>query len=158
MIKVNFYKLFKIENRIQAVSLICNKILELDERVIINCNTDPEVNEFDEKLWVFSSGEFLPHMTSSAKEFKEFEAEIPIVLHTNAENIIGAQNLIIFNSNVSFDNLKSYQKVFFIFPGDIEHELASVRSFWKEVGNLKEVFAVNFYEQNEKNAWSLKVL
>lgn len=141
---------------VNTVALICNKILDLQEKAILLLKDTSEEQTLDEKLWVFSAGEFLPHISSSSPEFKEFSSYINIAMHNAEDNIINAQNLIIFNKEINIESLKLYNKVFYVFAGDIEGELKSARELWKEVSNFKNDFTLNFYEQNADKNWVLK--
>ena len=153
---INFYKLFSGDILAHSISLICNKILESGEKVVIFFETDEQMKQLDEKLWTFSQSEFMPHMMETSEEFQEFKEEVPILLSTNFENVINAENLIILEKHNNFENLKKFNKTFFLFEGENVEALTKARTFWKEVSVLKTDFNSKFYEQSAEKKWSLK--
>ena len=82
--------------------------------------------------------------------------EVPILLSTNFENVISAENLIILEKHNNFENLKKFNKTFFLFEGENIEALTKARTFWKEVSVLKTDFNSKFYEQSAEKKWSLK--
>lgn len=156
MITINFYKLFEKGNLLSAISLISNKILEADEKVILFLEGEDEMKQMDEKLWSFSQSEFIPHLSENSEEFEEFKDETPILLTTKQENTISATNLIIFKKPQNIEFFKQFNRVFFLFSQENEEELLKAREFWKEVSGLKQEFASKFYEQGSDKKWNLK--
>lgn len=156
-ISVNFYKLLDSNNLINSIFLICNKILQIDEKAIICLKNEEQVSYFDEKLWTASQNDFLPHLTSNSSEFNDFKDEVPILLTSDKQNLINAQNIIILEPNRDFEMLKSFKKVFFLFSPENEEELLSARNFWKEISSLKGEFNSKFYFQNQDKKWELQV-
>jgi DNA polymerase IIIc chi subunit len=156
-IGINFYKLFSGVEKIPAISLICSKIMEVEEKVAIFLEHDDEMKQLDEKLWIFSQSEFLPHLTENSEEFDEFKEETPILLTTKKENIIEAENLMIFKKPENYEFFQNYKKIFFLFTPEVEAELLNARAFWKEVSSQKEAFFCKFYEQSSDKKWKLKV-
>ena len=155
-ITVNFYKLLDGSHLINSIFLICNKILQIDEKTIIYLKNEEQVNYFDDKLWTASQNDFLPHLTSNSGEFEEFKDEVPILLTAEKSNLINAENIIILEPNRDFEMLKSFKKVFFLFSSENEEELLNARNFWKEISNLKADFSSKFYLQNQDKKWELQ--
>jgi DNA polymerase IIIc chi subunit len=157
MIIFNFYKLPSAEDLISSISLICNKILDSDEKAIIKLNSKENLESLDEKLWTFSSGEFLPHMSVFAKEFSEYKEEVPVLLSLSTEKEIEAENLIILNPLENIEDYKSFKRIFFLFESAKEEELKQARDFWKSISSLDaSKFTCSFYEQSEDRKWLKK--
>lgn len=155
---INFYKLFSLEGFLPSIALISNKILDQDEKAVLFFESEEKLNEMDERLWSFSQSEFIPHLSELSDEFEEdIKDEVPLLLSNNKNNIINATNLFIFAPCTDFDFLQKFNKVFFLFNPEIEAELLSARTFWKEVSALKEKFDAKFYEQSAEKKWSLKL-
>jgi DNA polymerase-3 subunit chi len=153
---INFYKLFSSENSLSAMALICNKIFESGEKVVIYLENEEEIKTLDERLWSFSQSEFIPHMTETSEEFSEFQDEVPILLSNNFENVINAENLIILKRIESLEGFEKFNKIFFLFEGEDVESLKKAREFWKQISALKNDFQAKFYEQSEEKKWSLK--
>ena len=154
-ITINFYKLFLEELKWHSISLICSKIMEQNEKVVIFFESEEEMKFGDDKLWTFSQSEFMPHLTYDSSDFEEFKEEVPILLTCKKENLIDAENLIILkkpNEHLFFNN---YKKVFFIFSNELEDDLFKARQLWKEISVMKD-FKSTFYEQGEDRKWQLK--
>jgi DNA polymerase IIIc chi subunit len=151
---VNFYKTLNSSFLINSVSLICKKVLDLNERLIVLCDNQPEEEALDAKLWTASQSDFLPHMRFSAPEFNEFKDEIPIILTSNILEIEEVVNIIILKPIMDFEVLKNFSKVFFLFCGDKVEDVSGARDFWRCVSVLN-YFNLNFYLQKPDAKWEL---
>ena len=153
---VNFYKLLESSLLVSAISTISSKIMESGEKTIVFFETEDEMRQVDEKLWTFSQSEFMPHLCFNAEEFEEFKDEVPLLLTTQMQNDIEAENLIVLKPFANTDFFSKFKKVFFLFSSESQQDLTDARNFWKEVASKKDKFASKFYEQGEDKKWKLK--
>jgi DNA polymerase IIIc chi subunit len=152
----NFYKLLESSLLTSAISTISSKVMEFGEKTIVFFETDQEMNQVDEKLWTFSQSEFMPHLCFNAEEFEEFKDEVPLLLTTQKQNDIEAENLIILKPFNEVEFFINFKKIFFLFSSENQEELTNARNFWKEIASKKDKFASKFYEQGEDKKWKLK--
>jgi DNA polymerase-3 subunit chi len=129
----------------QALPSLLGRTLASGERAVVLCGSEARVSELDRALWECEEPDWLPHGSA-----RSGNAELqPIWLTTAEERPNGARFLFLLDGREA--DLASWTRVFDLFDGGSETEVAAARRRWtaaKAGGH-----ALTYWRQGERG-WS----
>ncbi|MDE8345407.1 MAG: DNA polymerase III subunit chi [Acidocella sp.] len=140
MPEIGFYHLTRTDIS-AALPALLGRSLAAGERAVVKCRDAAEVAAIDAALWQCAKPEWLPHGTS-ATPHPEWQ---PIFVTDGDENPAAAAFLFLIGGGNAA--LAGYSRVFDLFDGNIEAEVAAARVRWaaaKAVG-----FGLTYWQQGE---------
>jgi len=150
MSRIDFYHLQK-QTMEQVLPKLVEKAYSLKKNIKISIGTEERVDFLNNLLWTFNDEKFIPH-GSKKDGFSEMQ---PIYLSAGDENPNNAVLLfMIDNANASEEEIKKFERVFYIFDGNSQTSLTKARTFWKAMQNSgNELF---YWQQNNDGIWQQK--
>lgn len=128
---------------------LLEKTLERGWRAVVQAGSSERVDALDTALWTYRDGSFLPHGTGNDGP----PEEQPIFLTTETDTL-NAATVRFFVDGSDADDLKSYERVVYLFDGHDEAAVSNARSQWskaKEAGHK-----VTYWQQSKHGKWEKK--
>ncbi|MFA5592854.1 MAG: DNA polymerase III subunit chi [Micavibrio sp.] len=149
MSEVRFYHLLT-QTLDQALPALVNKALSTGKRIIIKLPDEGQVNYFNNHLWVYNPGSFIPH----GAENDGHAALQPVYLTHRAENPNGADMLILCNHQAVPENIADFPLCCDFLDGGDDDSVLAARTRWK---TYKEAgHTVTYWQQTETGGWEQK--
>jgi DNA polymerase-3 subunit chi len=149
MSRTDFYHLqnTKLE---EVLPTLLEKAYGSKKNTVVKIGNEERVDFLNGLLWTYSDTSFLPHGSK-----KDGAAEMqPIWLTSRNENPNKADFLFLVDgAKIDPDNIKNFERVFYIFDGNDNDAVTQARSFWKEVKNMEIDI---FYWQQNNGTWQQK--
>lgn len=147
MTEIGFYHLTRTGID-AALPQLLGRSLAAGQRALVLCRTAERVSEVDAMLWACAQPDWLPHGTS-----KDGDADLqPIWLDTEDGAPNGARFLFLVDGAVS-ERLGSFDRVFDLFDGRDEAEVAAARGRWSAARSGG--FSLTYWQQTERG-WERK--
>jgi DNA polymerase-3 subunit chi len=124
MAEVWFYHLERTSLE-QALPELLEKVLARGWKGQVRLRDAARVEALDQHLWTWRDDSFLPHGPAG----EPHAARQPILLTTEAENLNGAEALLLVDGAEPGD-LAGYERVMVLFDGNDEAALATARAQW----------------------------
>jgi len=124
MAEIGFYHLTRT-SRAEALPALLGRTLAAGERAVVLCETAEELAALDAALWTCPNPAWLPHGTPSTPH-PEWQ---PIYLTLTDENPANAAFLFRLGGA---PDLSTYRRVFDLFDGSEDHQLAAARTRWTQ--------------------------
>lgn len=93
------------------------KVLEEDKKVLIIASDKFQIKEIDNNLWNYGKNKFIPHITSSDKDFAKDGLKFtrqPIIISDQEENLNEADYLVIMGE-VSEEFISKFSRAFYFY-------------------------------------------
>ena len=148
MTEISFYQIRR--QPVERVLLrLLEKVLAGTGRAVVRLAGEAEAAVFDTALWTVDADSFLPHGSTKSKHP---EAQ-PVYLTDGEDNPAGAAFAFIL-SGAPAGGLEDFKRVFFLFDGEVEAELAAARVHWKNLkgGDMN----LTYWAQSQSGAWEQK--
>ncbi len=149
MTEVRFYHLLT-QPLERALPAILSKVLSTDRRAVVRFADDKEVRHFNDHLWTYDAGSFLPHGHGK----NEYASMQPVYLTTLAENPNKANVLVLCNQNAVPENIGEFSLCCDFLDGQNDDAVQGARERWKiykEAGH-----AVTYWQQTDSGGWEQK--
>lgn len=147
MAEVRFYHLTRTGLE-QALPRLLGRTLEAGERAVVRCGDTERLAALDTALWLCEEPAWLPHGTPASGD-----ADLqPIWLTTEDEAPNGARYLFLVDGAESA-RLGEYVRVFDLFDGKDEAQVARARNRWRET---KAAGHEQSYWQQTDRGWERK--
>ncbi len=143
MAEAGFYHLTRMDAA-AALPALLGRTLAAGERAVVVCRNDAQLAALDASLWQARQPDWLPHGTK-ATPHPHWQ---PIFLTTEDENPAGAAFLFRLGGAVA--EMAPYKRVFDLFDGADEAELAAARARWRAAKAAGH--ALTYWKQGE-NGW-----
>lgn len=152
MERIDFYHLQK-NSLEEALPKLVIKAYQTGKKIKIKVGNELRVDPLNMVLWTFEDESFLPHGTKK-DGFADLE---PIYLSADDEVPNEASLLFLVDgANIDPEQTLSFDRVFYIFDGHSEDELAKARKMWSAFkGNEAER---HYWQQNDTGKWEEKQL
>lgn len=148
MPEVRFYHLTKSSAK-QALPQLLEKTLERDKRGLVKLPDDDAVEQWNEFLWDYTEGGFLPHGST-----KDPEPETqPIFLTQADENPARAEYLFLVEG-ADRQDLESFDMTAILFDGSDEAAVGWARGRWKQL--RETALELSYWQQDENGRWAKK--
>lgn len=148
MSQVSFYHL---QHQTVGVALaqLLEKALASGLRAVVRVSSKQMLDKLDKELWQTPIDGFLPHATPSDKSLEQQ----PIILTEAQDNPANASLLFVIN-DANFDGFADYERVFYVFDGGNELNVADARERWKSLKD--DGVSPQYWQQGERGGWKLK--
>jgi DNA polymerase-3 subunit chi len=147
MAEIGFYHLTRT-GLAEALPRLLGRTLAAGERAVVRCGSEERVAALDTALWLCPEPDWLPHGTPASGD-----ADLqPIWLTTDDEAPNGARFLFLVDG-VGSARLGEYARVFDLFDGNDEDQVAAARGRWKAA--KAEGHALSYWQQGERG-WEKK--
>lgn len=111
-----------------TLPMLLGKARSAGWRIAVRGTSEERMNWLDDKLWVSSGDDFLPH----AKAGGEFDADQPVLLTLSSDCPNGAQCLMTMDgAEVAPDEVEAMDRVCVLFDGNDANALQKARTQWK---------------------------
>jgi DNA polymerase-3 subunit chi len=144
MSEVWFYHLERTSLE-QALPELLEKVLARGWKGQVRLRDAARVEALDQHLWTWRDDSFLPHGPAG----EPHAARQPILLTTDAENVNGAEALLLVDGAEPGD-LAGYERVMVLFDGNDEAALATARAQWSALKARGENLS---YWRQEGRGW-----
>jgi DNA polymerase-3 subunit chi len=144
MAEVWFYHLERSSLE-QALPELLEKVLARGWKGQVRLRDAARVEALDQHLWTWRDDSFLPHGPAG----EPHAARQPILLTTEAENVNGAEALLLVDGAEPGD-LAGYERVMVLFDGNDEAALATARAQWSALKARGEDLS---YWRQEGRGW-----
>jgi DNA polymerase-3 subunit chi len=144
MSEVWFYHLERTSLE-QALPELLEKVLARGWKGQVRLRDAARVEALDQHLWTWRDDSFLPHGPAG----EPHAARQPILLTTDAENVNGAEALLLVDGAEPGD-LAGYERVMVLFDGNDEAALATARAQWSALKARGEDLS---YWRQEGRGW-----
>jgi DNA polymerase-3 subunit chi len=144
MAEVWFYHLERTSLE-QALPELLEKVLARGWKGQVRLRDGARVEALDQHLWTWRDDSFLPHGPAG----EPHAARQPILLTTEAENVNGAEALLLVDGAEPGD-LAGYERVMVLFDGNDEAALATARAQWSALKARGEDLS---YWRQEGRGW-----
>jgi DNA polymerase-3 subunit chi len=149
MSEIRFYHLTR-KSLEQALPELLSKAYSRGKRVVVRTENEKDVEKFNEILWTFNPGSFIPHGSK-----KDGEAALqPIWITEAKENPNVADTLFILGSATD-EGIGDYELSCLIFEEGDEQGISKARERWKTYKDAGHEVA--YWQQTEKG-WENKGL
>lgn len=129
----------------RALPKLMEKALQTGMRAVI-VGEEAQIETLDKVLWTYASNAFLPHGT-----YKDLQPERqPVYLSTQIENPNGAE-LLVITGGQKVEDVKGFTRLFDIFDGTDETELAAARARWKAYKDAG--LGLTYIRQKDDGGW-----
>ncbi|MDI2090616.1 DNA polymerase III subunit chi [Commensalibacter oyaizuii] len=129
MASVGFYHLTKTDLQ-QALPLLLIRTMQANERGLVLCKDDQQVQGLTEALWRVSQPIWLPHGCHTSDNQDDFPQWQPIWLTVFEENLNQAAFLFLVGGQ-SEVNLTAFKRVFDLFDGNDPDAVQQARQRWR---------------------------
>ena len=148
MPEIRFYHLTKSSPK-QALPQLLEKTRERGKRALVKLPDEEAVRSWNEHLWSYKAGSFLPHGTHSDSD----PQSQPIFLTQGEENPGQGEYLFLIDGALS-NNLQAFELVALVFDAKVEAAVLQARQQWKE---LRETgLTLTYWQQDEAGGWHKK--
>ena len=150
MSRLDFYHL-QTSNLDAVLPQLLEKAYGMKQHIIIKIGTEERVSYINSLLWTYDEESFLPHGAKS-----DGNAELqPIWLTSSDDNPNNAKMLFLVDgADYEIAKLSEFERVFYIFDGNVPEHLAKAREFWKAAKNSGiDCF---YWQQNDAGKWQQK--
>jgi DNA polymerase-3 subunit chi len=144
MPEIGFYHLTRTDVAAALPPLLA-RTLAAGERALVLCGAPARVAALDEALWLAQNPDWLPHGTG-ATPHPEWQ---PVFLTPVEVNPAGARFLFL-TDGAETANPAGYTRIFDLFDGNDEAEVAAARRRWKAAKDA--AFPVTYWRQGA-NGW-----
>jgi DNA polymerase-3 subunit chi len=144
MSEVWFYHLERTSLE-QALPELLEKVLARGWKGQVRLRDAARVEALDQHLWTWRDDSFLPHGPAG----EPHAARQPILLTTDADNVNGAEALLLVDGAEPGD-LAGYERVMVLFDGNDEAALATARAQWSALKARGENLS---YWRQEGRGW-----
>ncbi len=148
MTEISFYHL-KRHSMERALLRLLEKALQAGERAVVRLAEEEEVPLMDTALWSVDPDSFLAHGSSKSTR----PEQQPVFLTSGEDNPAAAAFLFIL-PGASVAGLDKFKRVFFVFDGNSENDVAKARGHWKTLKN--EGHDPTYWNQTDKGGWEKK--
>ena len=148
MSEISFYQL-KRHSMERALLRLLEKALSAGERAVVRLAEEAEVPLMDTALWSVDPDSFLAHGTSKSAR----PEQQPVFLTAGQDNPAGAAFLFIL-PGAPAAGLDKFKRVFFVFDGNSENQVAKAREQWKTLKN--EDHDLTYWSQTDNGGWQKK--
>lgn len=148
MTEVSFYQL-KRQTPERVLLRLLEKAVKAGKKAVVRLRSEEEVDAFDTALWAVEQDSFLPHGTRKSKAHENQ----PVFL-TMADDNPNQADFVFVLPGAPEGNLEGFERVFFIFEGNVESQVKAAREKWtafKEGGGQ-----LAFWAQTEQGGWEKK--
>ncbi len=145
MTKINFYHLTTSPLG-KALPKLLEKAISSGSNVLVKAPSEEKVEQLNRELWTYTTKVFLPHGTSK----DGYADEQPIYLTAANENPNGSTILALIGE-AEADNIKDFERCFYMFDGNDEEQVKNARSRWKQYKTAG--FELTYWQQNPKGGW-----
>ncbi len=143
VLAVNFYEL-ALDPALKVVPPLALKAYEQGARAVILAANENSLEELNKAIWTFKQDAFIPHGTKADGKAERQ----PIYLTLTEENPNQATIAIITDGRMP---QLPFERVYDIFDGTIETELASAKARQQAYQNSGA--AVTYFKQNPQGGW-----
>jgi DNA polymerase-3 subunit chi len=143
MAEIGFYHLTRADYGLALPALLA-RTLALGERAVVVCAEPAQVTQLDAALWTCPNPDWLPHGTA-ATPHPEWQ---PVFLTDKDENPAGAGFLFLVGGARA--ELGPYKRVFDLFDGKSDEEVAAARDRWRAAKAGGHTLA---YWKQEETGW-----
>ncbi len=147
MSRIDFYHL-QSQTLDNVLPKLLEKAYETKKSVLVRVGTEERVEFLNALLWTYNDQSFLPHGSK-----KDGNAELqPIWLTSNTDNPNMASLLFLVDgASATSDELKNFERIFYIFDGNTSEALNNARAFWKQLkSGGDECF---YWQQDDTGRW-----
>jgi len=148
MQEVSFYQL-KRHSPEKALLRLLEKAVNAGKKAVVRLGSEEDVEAFDTALWAVDQDSFLPHGTKASKS----PDGQPVFLTETEENPNRADFVFVLHGGPE-GALQDFERVFFIFEGNVEGQVTAAREKWKEYQVKGGKLA--FWSQTEQGGWEKK--
>lgn len=137
----------------EVLPMLVEKSLERGWRAVVQAGSTERVEALDQHLWTYREGSFLPHGSARSGD----AALQPVFLTVDAINPNGAAVRFMVDGAPAdpLDALLAgYQRVVFLFDGNVADELAAARATWKAIKAAGAT--ATYWQQGEDGRWVKK--
>ncbi len=139
--QIAFYHLLQTPLN-KALPQLLLKTLTNNKKALVRTLNDRRVESIDEMLWCFDNESFLPHGCRPMDASKQ-----KVWLDWELDNKNNAEFLFVIDS-AEFSLSEDFERVFYLFEGNLDNELQEARKIWKE---LKSKNAdISYWKQTAK--------
>ena len=127
MSRIDFYHL-----QSQTLDVVLPKLLEkayeTKKSILVRIGTEERVEFLNALLWTYNDQSFLPHGSK-----KDGNAELqPIWLTSGTDNPnMSSMLFLVDEATATSDELKNFERIFYVFDGNSPDALTKARTFWK---------------------------
>ena len=147
MAEVGFYHLTRTALG-QALPQLLGRTVAAGQRALVLCRSDDSVKALDKTLWQAPEPDWLPHGTEA-----DGDPDLqPVWLSTSDEAANGARFLFLVDG-ADAARLDAYDRVFDLFDGNREDDVAAARQRWKTAKAAGHTLA---YWQQGPKGWVKK--
>lgn len=143
--QISFYHLTRLPVE-KALPKLLEKAFQQDIRCVVQAPTLENVQHLNEVLWTYHPESFLPHGTA-----KEGMAEKqPIWIDISQDNVNNASLLVALHPT-PFKEPSSFEKIIYMFDGNIKEDLENTRLLWKQYNTPAHTLA--YWYQGMDGQW-----
>lgn len=135
----------------RALPKLLEKALDTNHRVLVIESAPERLDYFNQMLWTYHPGSFLPHGT-----IKDGDPEQqPVLLVTAAENVNHADIALVTDGALLSDNA-AFARVIDLFDGNSKEAVEKARERW--AAYQKTGHNLTYLRQNETGGWEEKAV
>lgn len=149
MTEIRFYHLMT-QPLERALPQILGKVLSTDRRALVRFGDTKQAKHFNEHLWTFDPGSFLPHGLAN-DDFADIQ---PVCLSTTGENVNKAQVLVLCAQKDVPDNIAEFSLCCDFLDGQDDDAVADARNRWKQYKDSGH--SVTYWQQTDSGGWEQK--
>ena len=122
MAEVAFYHLTRTGLE-DALPRLLSRTLEAGERAVVRCGDPERLAALDAALWLCPEPDWLPHGTA--------DADLQPIWLTTADDAPNGGRFLFLVDGAGSEKLEAFARVFDIFDGNDEEQVAQARERWK---------------------------
>ena len=122
MAVVAFYHLTRTRLE-DALPRLLGRTLEAGERAVVRCGSAERLAALDAALWLCPEPDWLPHGTA--------DADLQPIWLTTADDAPNGGRFLFLVDGAGSEKLEAFARVFDIFDGNDEEQVAQARERWK---------------------------
>jgi DNA polymerase-3 subunit chi len=142
---IQFYQLLTTPLQVALTGLVA-KAVDGGYQICITAEVEAQ-NMLSNALWEQGGTAFLPNCDVS-----EPTAEHHHIIFSAQPSIANNANVLIITNMLEYDaNMPKYDKILFIFNGNVEHELTNARGLWKKY--QEQNYQLIYFKQSDNGGW-----
>ena len=142
---IQFYQLLTTPLQVALKGLVA-KAVDGGFRLCITAEVEAQ-NMLSNALWEQGGVVFLPNCNAS-----EPNAEHHPIIFSVQPSIANNANVLIITNMLEYEaNMPKYDKILFIFNGNVEHELTNARGLWKKY--QAQNYQLIYFKQSDNGGW-----
>ncbi len=148
MPEVRFYHLTKSSAQ-DALPKLLEKTLERDKRALVKLPDEDAVHTWNEHLWDYEPGCFLPHGS-----IKEPDPDTQPIFLTHADENPGRAEYLFLIGGADCQDLEAFDMCAILFDGSDEAAVGWARGRWKQL--RETALDLTYWQQDERGKWGKK--